>query len=367
MKTPPQLFFMCLSEEKMNKVSAIDLFCGVGGLSNGLIRSGIEVHAGIDLDPDCKWAYETNNSAVYIHADISTVSGKDLLRIWEKDCIKLLAGCAPCQPFSSYQKGKKSVDDNKWKLLNEFSRLVIETQPELITMENVPQLQSHSVFAKFKKTLKENGYFIWNDVVNCLDYGIPQKRHRLVLLASKLGEITLDNPTHADSHLSVRDAIGHLTPLRAGERDKIDSLHACAHLSPLNLERIKQSKQGGTWKDWKPEIVANCHKKDSGKSYQSVYGRMSWDKPAPTMTTLCFGYGNGRFGHPTQNRAISLREAAIFQSFPENYAFIPENGKIHFSKLGRMIGNAVPVRLGEVVGQSFMTHVKDKLDWRENG
>lgn len=150
----------------MTRISAIDLFCGVGGLSHGLIRAGIKVHAGVDLDPDCKWAYEKNNSASYIHADISTVSGKDLLRLWGDGAIKLLAGCAPCQPFSSYQKGKKAVDNNKWKLLDEFSRLVVETQPDLVTMENVPQLRDHEVFLNFRRTLKANGYHVWSEVVN---------------------------------------------------------------------------------------------------------------------------------------------------------------------------------------------------------
>lgn len=351
----------------MKKISAIDLFCGVGGLSHGLIRAGIKVHAGVDLDPDCKWAYETNNSATYIHADISTVSGKDLLRLWDEGSIKLLAGCAPCQPFSSYQKGKKAVDNNKWTLLNEFSRLVVETQPDLVTMENVPQLRDHIVFLNFKKTLESYGYNLWSGVVNCLDYGVPQKRHRLVLLASKLGEINLEEATHANNYLTVRDAIGHLPPLRAGEIDKHDPLHACAGLTQINVERIKQSKQGGTWKDWDPALVSKCHKKDSGKTYQSVYGRMSWNDPAPTMTTLCFGYGNGRFGHPVQNRAISLREAAIFQSFPEDYRFISQGETLSFTKLGRMIGNAVPVRLGEVVGDSFVKHLKKHIDGNGNG
>lgn len=351
----------------MTRISAVDLFCGVGGLSHGLIRAGIKVHAGVDLDPDCKWAYEKNNSASYIHADISTVSGKDLLRLWEEDSIKLLAGCAPCQPFSSYQKGKKAVDNNKWKLLDEFSRLVVETQPDLVTMENVPQLRDHEVFLNFRKTLKANGYHLWSGVVNCLDYGIPQKRQRLVLLASKFGEINLDKPTHANNYLTVRDAIGHLPPLQAGQIDKKDPLHACANLTRINLERIKQSKQGGTWEDWDPSLISNCHKKDSGKSYKSVYGRMSWNTPAPTMTTLCFGYGNGRFGHPVQNRAISLREAAIFQSFPETYEFLSHSEEVSFTRLGRMIGNAVPVRLGEVVGESFVKHIQNQLDGHGNG
>lgn len=342
----------------MAEIYAIDLFCGAGGLTHGLLRAGINVLAGVDLDPECRWAYEKNNNATYIHSDITNVSGKDLKRLWPEKGVKLLAGCAPCQPFSSYRKGKHSTADDKWKLLYEFGRLVKESQPDLVTMENVPQLKKHTVFHDFVDFLKGEGFHVWFDVVNCQKYGIPQKRQRLVLLASRLAPIKLVDPTHdSDDFVTVKQAIGHLPRLLAGQASKNDSLHVSQGLSELNLERIRQSKPGGTWRDWEENIVAECHKKDSGKSYLSVYGRMKWDEPAPTMTTLCFGYGNGRFGHPVQNRAISLREAAIFQSFPENYTFVQPGEKIRFATIGRLIGNAVPVRLGEVVGQSFVNHI----------
>lgn len=136
-----------------------------------------------------------------------------------------------------------------------------------------------------------------------------------------------------------------------------DPLHQTATLSPTNLLRIRASKPGGTWRDWDPELVATCHRKRSGKTYPSVYGRMSWDEPAPTVTTQFFGFGNGRFGHPEQDRAISLREGAILQSFPKNYRFVKPGEPIHFSILGRLIGNAVPVKLGEAIGRSLVAHV----------
>lgn len=340
-------------------INAIDLFCGAGGLTHGLIRSGVKVSAGFDLDAACEWAYEANNRARYHRADISTVSGKDLERIWTKGDVRLLAGCAPCQPFSTYRHGTNTSEDKKWRLLYEFGRLVRETTPDLVTMENVPQLLRHEVFRDFERDLKKIGYKVWARVVHCPDYGLPQKRQRLVLLASRFGDIELREPTHStDSYVTVRDAIAHLPKLSAGSTSDHDPLHCASSLSPLNLKRIKQSKPGGTWRDWHPSLVANCHKKESGTTYAGVYGRMSWDKQAPTMTTLCFGYGNGRFGHPEQDRAISLREAAIFQSFPETYEFAPPGEEINFRTIGRMIGNAVPVRLGEVIGESLKEHVK---------
>jgi len=155
----------------------------------------------------------------------------------------------------------------------------------------------------------------------------------------------------------AREAIGHLRALNAGEAAPGDKLHVTSTLSDKNLERIKASKPGGTWRDWPEHLVADCHRTESGRTYASVYGRMEWDKPAPTMTTQCYGFGNGRFGHPEQNRAISLREAAILQSFPRNYAFIPHDGPVSLRILGRLIGNAVPVELGRAIARSINSHL----------
>lgn len=188
--------------------------------------------------------------------------------------------------------------------------------------------------------------------VACVNYGVPQTRRRHVLFASKLGKIELIPATH-EQPITVREVISQMEPLVAGQKSTYDPLHIAANLSEINLQRIKKSLPGGTWRDWPEELRADCHKKESGRSYPAVYGRMEWDKPAPTMTTLCYGYGNGRFGHPEQDRAISLREAALIQTFPQNYKFLEPSGKMNFKGVGRMIGNAVPVRLGEIIGISF--------------
>jgi DNA (cytosine-5)-methyltransferase 1 len=341
------------------KIACIDLFCGVGGLTHGLIKGGIEVVAGIDLDPKCKFPYEHNNSTTFIHKDIHELSSGELIEIFGGRRLRLLAGCAPCQPFSTYsRKGRKGRDDSKWGLVADFGRLVQDVQPEFVTMENVPQLLDHQVFHDFEKSLKH--YSISYKVVNCVDYGIPQTRKRLVLIASRIGQIEIFPPNLNQPNRTVRQAISHLPLLEAGSADPTDKLHTSSHLSAINLERIRASKPGGTWRDWDESLLTPCHRKQSGQTYPSVYGRMEWDTPAPTITTQCFGYGNGRFGHPEQDRAISLREAAILQTFPEDYVFLQSEDRVMFSQLGRLIGNAVPVRLGEIIAESLIAHLKQK-------
>lgn len=341
-------------------ICAVDLFCGAGGLTRGLEKTGIKVALGIDLDPVCEYPYTRNNSAKFLLKSVDDVTKTDISAAFGDAKIRLLAGCAPCQTFSTYNQ-KADSSDKRWWLLKQFSRLIDETSPELITMENVPGLLEHSVFNKFVKNLKKNGYKVSYKVLNCVEYGLPQHRNRLVLLASRLGDIEiLDPEVFKKKPKTVRDAIAKFPSLKAGEEDEKDKLHQCSVLSELNLKRIKVSKPGGTWRDWPKALVADCHKKPTGKTYPSVYGRMSWDEPAPTITTQFFGFGNGRFGHPEQNRAISLREGATLQSFPKNYRFTPPGKPVSIKVLGRLIGNAVPVVLGEVIGKSILRHVAGK-------
>ncbi|NWD47845.1 DNA cytosine methyltransferase [Pseudomonas gingeri] len=342
-------------------IDAVDLFCGAGGLTAGLIRAGVSVRAGFDLEAQCQHAYHENNGAAFIAQDVTDVTADDLMGWYRPNRVRLLAGCAPCQPFSTYNQGKDTRDDRKWPLLYAFRRLISETSPHLVTMENVPDVTKHEVYHDFVNGLEKNGYHIWANRVACVDYGLPQQRRRHVLLASRLGEINLIPPTHAGTPVTVQQAIGHLPAVAAGECHPSDPLHRAATLSPLNQRRIIYSSQGGSWKDWPKELVAECHRKESGSTYASVYGRMRFDQPSPTMTTLCFGFGNGRFGHPVQDRAITLREAAILQSFPPEYEFLPVN-EITFKAVGRMIGNAVPVRLGEVIGQTLVEHVREYMN-----
>ena len=341
----------------MSRVACVDLFCGAGGLSHGFVLEGLPMAAGIDLDPACKYPYEQNNDAPFLQRDVSKLPSSEVADLYGDAEVKVLAGCAPCQPFSTYaQRYESDGKEGRWGLLYHFARLVKDTSPDIITMENVPTVAKHEVFHDFVATLREQKYHVWFGVVDSSLYGVPQMRRRMVLLASRHGEIKMIEPTHPDP-ITVKEAIGRLRPLSAGEAAPGDKLHVAAGLTDKNLQRIRHSKPGGTWRDWPKRLVADCHKADSGRTYPGVYGRMEWHKPAPTMTTQCYGFGNGRFGHPEQDRAISLREAAILQSFPRDYAFVPPDGPVHFSSLGRMIGNAVPVGLGRAIAKSIKAHL----------
>lgn len=346
-------------------IRIIDLFCGIGGLSHGFYKEKMKVVAGFDIDETCRYPFEENNDAVFISKDVREVTQNEINELFGNADIRILVGCAPCQPFSTYSykspdKAKKA-ETAKWSLLNKFAQLIDAVKPEIVSMENVPgvyKFDKSNVFKNFLNCLTDNKYHFDYKIVNCPDYGIPQRRKRLVLLASRLGKISLIQETHSPkTYLSVRDTIGHLEPLSSGQTSLLDPIHKANKLSEINLRRIKQSKPGGTWKDWDEDLLLECHKKNSGKSYRSVYGRMTWDDPAPTMTTFCTGLGNGRFGHPSQDRGITLREAALFQTFPQDYKFLPEGQELRAKILSTHIGNAVPVRLGQVIAQSIKFHL----------
>ena len=342
-------------------VSCVDLFCGAGGLTYGFAREGLRVNAGIDLDPACRYPYSTNNESSFIERDISDVSVSEISDLFSPNTIRVLAGCAPCQPFSTYSQRYDTKADRKWRLLYEFARIAEGVMPDLVTMENVPTIERHEVFTDFVATLKRLGYEVWYNVVDCAAYDVPQSRKRIVMLASLHGMIRLIKSSRNESNFkTVRQAIGRLPAIIAGESNVNDRLHVSPSLSAKNMARIRASMPGGTWRDWPSYLLADCHKVDSGRTYPSVYGRMEWEKPAPTITTQCYGFGNGRFGHPEQDRAISLREAAILQSFPDSYKFVSAHEKIHFKVLGRLIGNAVPVGLGRAVARSIIRHIDDQ-------
>lgn len=346
-----------------NTIGVIDLFCGIGGLSHGMYKEGFDIIAGFDIDETCKYAYENNNKSKFYNQDIKTVTIEQVNNLFAGYDIKVLAGCAPCQPFSSYAFKVKDKDKNKYDLLYEFGRIIEGVLPDIVTMENVAQILSFKqkpVLNDFVDLLKRNKYQVDYKIVYCPDYGIPQTRKRIVLLASRLGEINLIPPTHTKmKYRTVRQTIGKLPPIKAGEVCPSDPLHRARTLSELNLRRITSTPIKGSWRDWDESLILACHKKDSGKSFGSVYGRMNWDEPAPTMTTLCTGLGNGRFGHPEQNRAISLREAAMFQTFPKNYKFFSPKEEISITKASRYIGNAVPPKLGKVTAKSIKKHLNE--------
>ncbi|MEA3349843.1 MAG: DNA (cytosine-5-)-methyltransferase [Chloroflexota bacterium] len=343
------------------KTSTIDLFCGIGGLSYGLKKAGLSIVAGLDLDDSCKYAFEENVQGEFLSMDIVELDGDEIKKqYWgENESVKILVGCAPCQPFSTHaNKNNRKQSGKKWYLLNEFKRLIDETKPEIVSMENVPNLANKQIFKDFVQFLIDKKYFVFYSNVFCPDYGIPQKRRRLVLLASKYGDIQLVPKTHTpENYVTVRQAIGDLPPVSAGEICESDPLHRSRRLAKINLKRIKASKPNGTWHDWDDELLLACHRKNTGKTYTAVYGRMAWDEPASTITTQFFSYGTGRFGHPTQNRALTMREGALLQTFPASYKFCEDEKNMSTTQLGIHIGNAVPVDLGFVIGKSIQAHL----------
>lgn len=344
------------------QAEVIDLFCGIGGLSIGFKSEGFEVVAGVDIDQSCQATYERNIRATFLPKSVADVSVDEINSLYTPGSRKILVGCAPCQSFSIYtgryrQNETEEEEDQRWAQLREFARLIEGVRPDIVSMENVPRVALHPAFASFVSRLRAAGYFVTYQKVRAQHYGVPQRRTRLVLFASRFGEVELIQPTHEEQEITVRDAIGGLPPIAAGQQHPEDRLHFSRGLTERNLNRLRATTEGGSWKDWDPALQLSCHKKTGGRSFRAVYGRMSWDELSPVITTQCLGIGNGRFGHPEQDRAISLREAAILQSFPSDFQFVTADEKIVGVRLARQIGNAVPPRLGEAVARSIKIHL----------
>lgn len=336
-----------------NNVIAIDFFCGAGGLTFGLRRAGIKVLKGVDNDASVEKTYTENNlGSVFIKKDIREITSKELMKNIDRRGKKLLfAGCAPCQPFS--RQNRKSGRDNRRSLIRAFARLVKEVIPEYVMVENVPGFMKNSnVHREFLlEILKNLGYKFDEGVLDASEYGVPQKRKRYVLLASLGGEIKLPEGTYGKGKLplaTVRDAILKYPPIKAGESHVSIPNHSSRCLSETNLIRIRKiPKNGGSRSSLPKELRLSCHSKHNG--HKDVYGRMSWDRPSPTLTCKCYSFTNGRFGHPEQDRAISFREAAALQTFPDNYVF--HGNKTDVSKF---IGNAVPIIFAQFIGNQIV-------------
>lgn len=337
--------------------SVVDLFCGAGGLAHGFFNEGFRVEAGVDLDPACKYPFERNNRSTFHQIDMTEADAATIAALMPETGPRILVGCAPCQPFSTYTQKRM---DFQYGLVPKFAEIICEVKPDVVSMENVPALVDYHngrLLADFIERLEAAEYHVSKQIVYLPDYGLAQKRKRLVVLASRLGQILLEPPPTPVQPETVQDVIGNLPPLRAGEVDPADALHCASRVSDLNLRRLQASKPGGTWRDWNAELVAKCHRESTGKGYGAVYGRMRWDEPAPTMTTLFYGFGNGRFGHPEQDRALSLREGALLQTFPPDYQFAEPGKKPNMRTTGRLIGNAVPVALGRIIARSVRRHL----------
>lgn len=365
----------------MTDVVAIDLFCGVGGLTYGLESVGISVRTGIDIDGACQYPYEANTDAQFLRRDIAGVldiatdSDVDDLTVAEvasllpDDAVTIIAGCAPCQPFSELNNGIANTDHDKWGLLEAMRRVVEAVEPDIVAMENVPGIADDEIYTdNFRAWFTETAdpeYRVEDDVVDCTEYRVPQSRQRLVMLASRLGDPELVPPPRtADDVMTVRRTFtaSEAPEIAAGEAaPEFHPLHKAADLRGANPERMRHICEGENWhdlpEDLKPASEAN--------SSYIAYGRMWWDRPAPTLTTNFFNWGSGRFGHPghdedpaaSTDRAISLFEGAILQTFPADYEFVPEDEDPKMVTLGRLIGNAVPVRLAKAIGGSIRRHL----------
>ena len=345
-------------------VRVYDFFAGCGGASCGFRAAGMEISFALDFDADARSTFEANFADTHFEfSDIRDIE-VDTIRARveaERPRPVLFSGCAPCQPFTNQNTTRPIFDkDERVPLLAQFGDLVEGCLPDLVFVENVPGLQkldSHSQpFGGFLSRLDAAGYKVDYRAIRLARYGIPQSRRRLVLVGSRHGPIRLPDETHGpgtsnERYATVRDWISHLPPIDAGEEHEEVSNHRAAGLSALNGERVKATPEGGGHGDWPDDLKLDCHKDFDG--YSDVYGRMSWDLPASGLTTRCISYSNGRFGHPQQNRAISVREAACLQTFPEDFVF-----KGSMGGMARQIGNAVPVRLAEVLGQRFIEHLK---------
>lgn len=356
-----------------NKYCVIDLFSGSGGSALGFEMAGFDIKAAVEIDKLASESFKSNFPKTKVfNDDICDIKGKQLLKqsglnIRDKDILVILA-CPPCQGFSSARRNEQRRDDPRNLLIMEFVRLVGEIKPIAFVLENVPGLAKgigKSVFELAINKLSDIGYILTNPkVLEAADYGVPQKRKRLVIMGTRANNIRLElpeptnqNPNLNDQKLpswkSVRDTISDLSKVSAGVKHNEDILHISANLSLTNLERLKNTpKNGGSRSSWPEHLKLECHKSVSG--YSDVYGRMSWDSPSPTITGGCAMISKGRFGHPEQNRAITLREAARLQSFPDNFIF-----KGNFGEIAKQIGNAVPPLLGREIAKSLLRSLNE--------
>lgn len=336
-----------------DEVSVFDFFSGCGGTSKGFSDAGLKIIGAIDHDGDSADSFRRNFPGVAVlNRDIREVSIGEVEALTAHNGVRLFSGCAPCQPFSRQNKFRSSLDP-RITLLQQFQRFVAALRPELVVVENVPGLQaasSNGPLGEFLRALSKAGYMTHLDVLRALDYGVPQERRRLVIVASRIGMPVLPRPTHAVTKrppCTVRKVIGHLRPLPDGGVDDRDPDHAAMRLSEANKERIRNTPEGGDRRDWDRNLLSDCHLVHGG--HTDAYGRMWWDRPASGLTTRCLSYSNGRFGHPEQDRAISLREAALIQTFPSGFRF---SGSL--TSRGRQVGNAVPPLMARKIGQALV-------------
>jgi len=343
------------------RLKAVDFFCSGGGMSYGMQTAGIDILAGIDNDPKCKETYEANIDAEFIEADVFKLKEYELENQLKDEGLKknddnlILIGCTPCQFWSNIRTDKEKAEKTK-NLLTEFHRFVKYFNPGYVVVENVPGILKHKKKSKlttFVNWLKKNDYKVHASVHNVNEYGVPQSRKRFTLIANRVNKNIIE-PEPIETRPTLRDYIGvdnGFPVLSAGNRNSEDYMSTTAGLNELNLRRIRKVKpNGGNRFDFAddPELQLNCFKgKDN--SFRDTFGRLRWDKPSSTITTKFFSISCGRFAHPEEDRALSLREGAVLQTFPKKYIFKTTT----ISDTARIIGNAVPPEYSKRIGLSI--------------
>ena len=354
------------------KFTAIDLFSGAGGLTVGLKKAGFRVVAAAEIDEDSVNTYRANHPEVRVfHEDIRKVQGHDILEATGLKKIDLVAGCPPCQGFSKFTD-KNDKRDPRNELILEMARIIEELRPRICMMENVPGLakRGRGLLRKFENKLESLGYVITKKVLQLADYGVPQSRRRLVLLAGRGFKIDLPEPTHARTPDATNKAwvvlrevlkktgkpISYSKAKLSGGPQKY-GWHVIRDLKPISIERLKHLTPGGSRMALPRRLRPKCHK--TAKGFQNVYGRMSWDDVAPTVTSGCTTLSAGRFGHPEENRTISVREAALIQTFPKTYRFEAEM----IEKACKLVGNALPCKFAKIVSRQCINVMLNKKSY----
>lgn len=351
----------------MKKFKAIDAFCGAGGLGLGLSKAGFDILLSFDIDTKCIDTLAKNNK--YLNHQFKATGIQELINneifnyvSLEKGELDLLAGGPPCQGFS-VQRTIGGDHDDRNLLVDDYAQLISELLPKFFLLENVVGITGKrglETLNRFKHKMEKLGYYCHEKIIDAQNFGVPQRRKRLIIIGELQGAGQLDFvwPTE-NSHQkkTVRDTISHLPspPVDGKDHESIKN-HRADKLSKLNLERIMALKAGQAREDLPDNLIAECHKLDASKiGHRNVYGRMDWDDVAPTITARFDSFTRGKFGHPEQHRSISLREGALLQTFPEDYEFVGSKVDV-----ARQIGNAVPVRLAEILGTEVIKAIEKK-------
>jgi len=337
------------------KYTAIDLFSGCGGLSEGLRRAGFDVKLAVEIYPDAVDTYKLNHpETTVLQDDIRKINIKDVKKILNGKSPHLLAGCPPCQGFSSMKRlnRKQAAPDERNNLIMEFLRFVKGLKPLTIMMENVPGLKDYNLFAEMCDELKKD-YTVNVEIVDIQSFGVPQRRKRLVLVGSlKTLKLELIVAGGTGEKVTVRDAIGCMEPVHTTD----DPIH---RITANHTEKVKEiiskiPKDGGSRTDLPAKYTLKCHKREN-IGFKDVYGRLRWDDYSSTITSGCLNPSKGRFLHPEENRVISAREASLLQTFPVDYRFPPGISK---TSAALLIGNALPPKFSYIQSKNIASHLE---------